>query len=212
MIATAAAALMTMAFKTAGARCYLLLVYIFAIIISIGHGDNLWGVHLPLHAGLGPLASAALRSALHTAEQDTYLLAARTSPLSLNYSIFGGRSALRDLPDTERHLIDLKLLYGDTCLADELAAHRACAVLLLLRGYTDAAHDVILGVTADNLDEAEYAATHRGQTNWTREHPLTDSADLIHRQFIASRQVSKEKEAIKGMKMPNTGLLVDRKR
>jgi len=30
------------------------------------------------------------------------------------------------------------------------------------------------------LEEAEYAATHRGQTNWANEHPLTDIDDLIH--------------------------------
>jgi hypothetical protein len=53
-------------------------------------------------------------------------------------------------------------------------------VLLLLREQVDAAHELILGVTWNNKEEAEYAATHRGQTNWTQEHPLTDKDDAIH--------------------------------
>lgn len=189
---------MAMAFNTAVPKRYSLLVYIFVTLLSISHGESLWGVHLPLHAGLGPLSSAAaLKTALDTADQDSFLIAARTSPLSIKYSIFNGRSALRDLPDTETHLMDPQLLFGDTC-HDELAAHRACAVLLLLRGYADAAHDVILGVTVDNLDEAEYAATHRGQTNWTREHPLTDSADLIHAALHRLEASSKGEGGYKG--------------
>jgi hypothetical protein len=49
-----------------------------------------------------------------------------------------------------------------------------------LGGNADAAHELVLGVTWNNIDEAEYAVTHRGQTNWTQNHPLTDTDDLIH--------------------------------
>ncbi|CAJ1954733.1 unnamed protein product [Cylindrotheca closterium] len=65
------------------------------------------------------------------------------------------------------------------------------ALLLLLAGHGDAAHDVLLGATLDNLKDAEYAATHRGQTNWAQEHPLSDLEDvlhsLIHRIYEGSR-------------------------
>lgn len=54
------------------------------------------------------------------------------------------------------------------------------ALLLLSAGYGDAAHDVLLGTTFGNLEQAEYAATHRGQTNWAQEHPLSDWDDVLH--------------------------------
>jgi hypothetical protein len=36
------------------------------------------------------------------------------------------------------------------------------AIFLLVSGYGDAAHEVVLGVTVDNMDDGEYAATHPG--------------------------------------------------
>ncbi len=68
---------MAMAFNTAVPnKRYSLLVYIFVTLLSISHGESLWGVHLPLHAGLGPLSSAAaLKTALDTADQDSFLIA-----------------------------------------------------------------------------------------------------------------------------------------
>lgn len=87
--------------------------------------------------------------------------------LELDYGIFQrGRSALRDLPDA--------------ATLDPDQSKVVNAVLLLLQGHGDAAHEVILGVTRENLPQAEYAATHRGQTNWTNEHPLSAEDDMIH--------------------------------
>lgn len=149
-------------------------------VLSLYHGENIWAVNSPITAGLGPIPTKALQRALETAEGDSHEIAIRTTPLSMQYSIFRGRSAVRDLVESDQYLVDPKELFGDTRNFCPLAAYRACAVLLLLRGHVDAAHDVVLGVTLDNLNEAEYAATHRGQTNWTQEHPLTDSADMIH--------------------------------
>ena len=60
------------------------------------------------------------------------------------------------------------------------AHFRACATLLFLKGYSDAAHEVLLGVNMENIKEGEYAASHRGQTNWAQEHPLSDAADILH--------------------------------
>lgn len=54
------------------------------------------------------------------------------------------------------------------------------AVWLLLSGHGDAAHEVLLGVNETNLELAEYAATHPGQTTWQRDHPLDDVNDLLH--------------------------------
>ena len=55
------------------------------------------------------------------------------------------------------------------------------ALELTGQGYLDAAHDVILGVTTwEDLDLAEYAATHSGLTNWSQTHPLSDVDDVIH--------------------------------
>lgn len=91
-------------------------------------------------------------------------------PFALKYSIFDGRSAIRNLPKSCQ----------DVCKQNHLSKS-AKALLLLLAGYGDAAHDVILGVTLENLDSAEYAATHRGQpTSWAEDHPLSDLDDIIH--------------------------------
>lgn len=154
---------------------FLLLLYAFTTIISLVEcGDNIWGVNLPSHR-------QALRDALDNAERDLDALSARTTPIPMQYSIFQGASAVRSIPECDEHLINLKALFGVTTSTSATAAqYRACAILLLLRGLTDAAHDVILGVTPHNFEEAEYAATHRGETNWTQEHPLSDSADMIH--------------------------------
>jgi hypothetical protein len=90
----------------------------------------------------------------------------------MTYSIFQkGHSALRELPSTCRHLL----------LQEDVVIGKASkALVLLCAGHLDAAHEVLLGVTFGNLKDAEYAATHRGQTNWTKEHPLEDLDDLIH--------------------------------
>ena len=86
----------------------------------------------------------------------------------LQYSIFRGTSALRHL-STEDEAVVNPNAFGST----------ACAALLLLRGHPDAAHEVLLGVTKTNLEEAEYAATHPG-SGWAEAHPLSDSADMLH--------------------------------
>jgi hypothetical protein len=130
-------------------------------------------VNDPIQAGLGPIHNEELASLLQTAEQDSHRMATRTTPLAVEYSIFQGRSALRDLSDQ----------HPETWFPSTLcqrSAHRACAVLLLLGGNADAAHELVLGVTWNTIEEAEYAATHRGQTNWTQNHPLTDTDDFIH--------------------------------
>lgn len=128
-----------------------------------------------------------LRNALRLAEIDSLRLCSQTPDgmQPLNYEIFKtGQSALRRLDSNDRHLVLPQTLFG---LRRDIkktlcrpAHYRACAALLLLRGYSDAAHEVLLGVTMDNLKEGEYAASHRGQTNWAQEHPLTDSADILH--------------------------------
>ena len=87
----------------------------------------------------------------------------------LQYSIFGGKSSLRNLASREQDWIQT---YGKS----------ASALLLFLtenRQYADAAHEVILGVTPWNVPEAEYAATHPG-SGWMAKHPLSTVDDWIH--------------------------------
>jgi hypothetical protein len=86
------------------------------------------------------------------------------APLKLEYSIFAGKSSLREsIPATVKE-----------------STKTLVALTFILQGQLDAAHEVILGVDWSNLDSAEYAAMHRGQTNWTKEHPLSDEDDLAH--------------------------------
>jgi len=127
----------------------------------------------------------------------------------MTYTIFeSGQSALRSIIDDkkndDRHLLFPESLFGlsksgttgitsDTHSAAESAQphkrlpqfpsachYRVCAALMLLRGHADVAHELLLGVTPHNLEEAEYAATHRGKTTWAQDHPLTDEADHLH--------------------------------
>ena len=101
--------------------------------------------------------------------------------LLMAYSIFNGTSALRTLAEDDRHVLRPASfgVYGvRECHSPAL--HRAAAALLVSRGRLEAAHEVVLGVTPQNVEEAEYAATHRGQTDWAATHPLTDTADWIH--------------------------------
>ena len=89
----------------------------------------------------------------------------------IGYSIFRGRSALRDLPDECKSMVS----------STSSPLTKSCkAMLLLIAGHADASHDILLGVTLEDLESAEYAAMHRGQTNWTQEHPLGDVDDLVH--------------------------------
>lgn len=85
-----------------------------------------------------------------------------SAPRPLEYSIFSGRSALRKLPSRFK------------------GTKTFIALQLLLQKRFDAAHEVLLGVDWTNLDAAEYAAIHRGETNWTQEHPFSDEDDLVH--------------------------------
>ena len=108
----------------------------------------------------------------------------------MKYSIFndkeqeggGGGASLRNLPTALKQELfsnhDSKDV--DPSLKSQKLSKAAVAIILLLAGYTDASHEVILGVTPYNIDEAEYAATHRGETNWTSEHPLTEVDDIVH--------------------------------
>lgn len=84
----------------------------------------------------------------------------------LDYSIFRGKSSLRELPSRPKGWIQR---YGKS----------ASALLLVSQEYLDAAHEVILGVTLTNLADAEYAATHPG-SGWTDRHPLSTTDDWIH--------------------------------
>jgi hypothetical protein len=106
----------------------------------------------------------------------------RKNRSALDYSIFRGQgSSLRNLPIKQRKWIErfekslaallLLVLHGS------LSSSEASSLVL------DAAHEVILGVRPDDEDiikEAEFAATHPGQTKWMQNHPLSDVDDWIH--------------------------------
>ena len=144
-----------------------------------------------------------LRNDLRMAEIDSLRLFSKT-PLPaeamqpLRYDIFrssGGQSALRNIHEKDRHLIHPEILFGMATgranssakknkkrKCDQLHVHhyRVCAALLFLRGYSDASHEMLLGVSWNNIEEAEYAARHRGQTDWAEKNPLSTAADMLH--------------------------------
>ena len=133
---------------------------------------------LSLHSGLCVDENFALRSILDRAVVDAKGFGKAVS-LPMTYSIFNGTSSLRTLAEDNLDVLRPSSfgVYGER---NSPAFHRAAAALLVSRGRLEAAHEVVLGVTPHNLDEAEYAATHRGQTDWAESHPLTDTADRIH--------------------------------
>ena len=93
--------------------------------------------------------------------------------LPMKYGIlFDGTSSLRSLVDND--IIDL-------LKQQKTYYHRIAAILLLFRGNLEAAsHEVVLGVSPAELEEAEYAASHPGETSWSEDHPLTTASDMIH--------------------------------
>lgn len=130
-------------------------------------------VRLPLVAPisrpqvLSDIASESLRPSsvhgtLEALSPQAAELFSSCAPCALEYSIFLGHSALRKVPS--------RFTGSKTFIA----------LQHLLQREFDAAHDLLLGVDWTNLDEAEYAATHRGQTNWTQEHAFSDEDDLVH--------------------------------
>ena len=103
----------------------------------------------------------------------------------INYSIMQGTSCLRGLEADQRQLCDILRRRQQETTSSEAGKNddgkkTMLAILLFLRGNISAAHEVLLGVTLENLDEAEYAATHRGQTSWNEDHPLSIEDDILH--------------------------------
>jgi hypothetical protein len=74
-----------------------------------------------------------------------------------------------DNPDDVSELLRLHQELPKACLA----------LLLLMEGRGDEAHEVVLGVTLENFREAEHAATHP-PSNWSHLHPLSDYDDAVH--------------------------------
>jgi hypothetical protein len=113
----------------------------------------------------------ALLSASSLPELRNVDFSVATRPLALHYTLQRhGTSALRSLKTTDIWL------FG----THETPSKIAQAIWLLICGYGDAAHEVLLGVNETNQDFAEYAATHPGQTSWHQDHPLEDVNDLVH--------------------------------
>ena len=144
-------------------------------------GSDLGGYQYPeVEEGL-PRATKAI---LDKAWEDANTLSQRTS-LLMEYGLFNGVSALRSLSRDEARLLEPShygLQLHDGKSEAEASFYRAVAILLLLGGNLGAAHEVLLGVTPTELEEAEHAATHPGQTPWAEEHPwcFSDTSDLLH--------------------------------
>jgi hypothetical protein len=108
--------------------------------------------------------SAELKTVVEPLSVQAKELFSSDAPISLGYSIFDGQSDLRKVasqqhPTTSKTLLSLEFL---------------------LQKQLDAAHEVVLGVEETNVPDAEYAATHSGQTTWMKDHPFSDEDDLVH--------------------------------
>ena len=162
------------------------LYYVLLLIIAITRVAQALApktTPVALHSGLCVEDNFSLRSILDRASGDAQRFG-MTDSLPMGYSIFNGSSALRSLLADDDDGGDLDVFrpssFGVYGLRNPPAFYLVAAALLLSRGNLEASHEVILGVTPHNLDEAEYAATHRGETDWAEKHPLTDTADRIH--------------------------------
>ena len=141
---------------------------------------------LPGNDGFGmdslniPIASKPIFEA---AFKDASVLSRKNS-LRMDYGLFHGASTLRSLSTDDQKLFNPSH-YGIESfrtLQQKASFYRVVSLLLLLQGNLGAAHEVLLGVTFDELEEAEYAATHPGQTPWAQNHPFSfeDTSDWIH--------------------------------
>lgn len=118
---------------------------------------------------------------------DAEILSQKTS-LEMDYGLFRGVSVLRSLSTEEKEELFNPRIYGlsqdmnDFSEEQKASFHRSVAIFFLLRGNLGAAHEILLGVTPPEIETAEYAATHPGQTPWARNHPasFTDTSDWIH--------------------------------
>jgi len=130
--------------------------------------------------------------------------------LRIEYQLFQqGKSSLRDISSESSARKLLSCLVScrknpsssdNSPSSPPLLSNAAVALLLLVCGrredehsnsssvagrgrlvLSDAAHEVVLGVNLENYRQAEYTVTYRGQTApWLRDHPLSDSDDLLH--------------------------------
>lgn len=93
----------------------------------------------------------------------------------MKYGIFQGTSAFRCLSQDIKELIKKA-----EDASSELTKTSIALILLCCNMNGDLPHEVMLGVNSTNLEEAEFAATNRGQTSWSKDHPLTDTDDMLH--------------------------------
>jgi hypothetical protein len=135
-----------------------------------------------LSSSSSPPASSSSSTTTSTTSQQRSASNSTAKSRPLDYSIFRGQgSALRNLPLQQRQWIErfdksvaalvLLVLHGSLSESSEASS---CSLLL------DSAHEVVLGVRPNNIRDAEFAATHPGQTSWMQEHPLSDLDDWIH--------------------------------
>jgi hypothetical protein len=118
----------------------------------------------------------------------------KNAPHAMNYSIFQGNSSLRSLTTNQLHLLSFfmekrrrkennKHVHATNDGHSSRNNSRKLSlptVLLILQNALDPAHELILGVTTENIHEAEYAATHPGETSWSIEHPSSTLDDILH--------------------------------
>mmetsp|Transcript_3174 Transcript_3174/g.7522 ORF Transcript_3174/g.7522 Transcript_3174/m.7522 type:complete len:285 (+) Transcript_3174:57-911(+) len=129
-----------------------------------------------------PEASTAI---LDKAWKDAEILSQSTS-LKMNYGLYRGVSVLRSFSNGDEKRFDPSHYGLEDILAlddaKQASLYRAAAILFLLEGNLGASHEVLLGVTLPEIESAEYAATHPGQTSWAKDHPssFTDTSDWIH--------------------------------
>ena len=147
---------------------------------------------------------------LEKAWKDAKILSLENTSLKMDYGLYRGVSVLRSISeckckcrfdpshygfdDTNIHTNTNTNIHTNTntntlALDDDekekqASLYRAAAILFLLEGNLGASHEVLLGVTLTlpEIEIAEHAATHPGQTPWAQNHPssFTDISDWIH--------------------------------
>jgi len=120
----------------------------------------------------------------------------------MKYEIFEGKSSLRHLTKSESRSLTLSLKereYKQTQILinkhkDDKNTLVLPILIFLLKGKLDIAHELILGETTQNIADAEYAATHPGETSWSVDHALTTIDDILHCIVHRFEGINKSKE------------------
>lgn len=114
-------------------------------------------------------------SSLYLDEESSVHNLIQNAPYRMSYNISNeGKSTFRNLSPLEQ------IMFRDVHPSSSSSIRGPLWIMLYGESGMDKAHECILGVNMTNIEEAEYAATHPGETSWSVDHPLDAAQTMLH--------------------------------